>query len=455
MNKMLVKLKNLSLLLVICIFFFSFWLYYNFGKVTFEQLNSVLSLQFSSINSDIQFAFIKWVIILPLSIALVLWGGEFSQRKWPYGLLISRVLLVIGAVLFSLKVNTDFFSIQKIVQNEQKNNIFSAYKIPVLALTQNPKPTKNIIWIFVESLEKGYKNELMLSHLEKSTSFMSPMEVSPLINKYTIGAVMSAKCGAPLYLKSFINQNALSHSAFSNAICYDDVLRVNGYDSYFLVGHDATFSGLEDYYKQHANAHILDKKYFEHIKLAKNSSFDSYPDESLFANALEILKSKDLKKPYSLNILTLDNHAPTGFPSDYCKKKYGEYIADVINCNSDLLAQFVDDLKASGILDDTVLVIMGDHPFMGEFAELPDERKIFAKIYTPIKSKSIVNTRPSPFDFFPSVLSAAGFELPVTQYGFGYSFYDVETYPMIDWKSKLSQLSYQTPTESYFKLHYK
>jgi phosphoglycerol transferase MdoB-like AlkP superfamily enzyme len=455
MKKILAKLKNIILFISLCFFFFSYWLNYNFGRITIDQLNSVLSLEFSDVSSDTKFGFIKWVIILPVIIFSMLHAGHYFKKKWTYSDLLSSSLLFALLIVFSLKVNTDFFLMRSTTIAEQKNNFFADYKNPLIPEQKINTKSKNIIWIFVESLEKDYQDEAILNHLQKSTAFMSDLDVSPLINKFTIGGVLSAKCGAPLFLKSFFHQNSMSKSAFSNATCFDDVLRLKGYDSYFLVGHEAEFSGLEDYYLRHANVHVLDKKYFVKANIKKNSTFDTYPDEVLFMKALQILKSQELKKPYVFNLLTLDNHAPNGYPSDYCKKNYGEYIADIIKCNSDLLARFVDDLKTNGVLDDTVLVIMGDHPFMGDFPELPDDRKIFAKIYSPITSKKIVNSHPSPFDFFPAVLSAAGIETNSDQYGFGYSFYDVKKYPKPEWKVMLNLLAYQRPTNDYFKLHYK
>src|SRR5450830_326869 len=217
MTKILANLRKISLFLSICFFFFSYWLYFNFGKVTLDQLNSVLNFQFWSISSDTRFGFIKWVLILPSGIATLLWGGEFFKTKWAYSGLISGILLLCGIFLFSLKVNTDFFSPKATIQDRQKSNFFSAYKTPPLTTNTNGKSPSNVIWIFVESLEKDYQDERILDRLHKATAFMNQLEVSPLINKFTIGGVLSAKCGAPLFLKSFLNQNSLSSSGFSNA----------------------------------------------------------------------------------------------------------------------------------------------------------------------------------------------------------------------------------------------
>jgi len=447
-------LKNSLLFVALFLFFLSFWLYKNFGIISPKQLNVVLRLQILSISNDVIISFIKWSILLPAIILSILNLAEyFCKKKQLIAALLCWLILPIFAIAFSMKVN--FYEITKYPNKvvSTNDNIFEAYRKPKLLRHNKLNRHLNVIWIFVESLERGYGSNKILAKLEDATQFMTPLKITPLINKYTIGGILSAKCGAPIYLPSFLNQNSLTSSAFNNAICYDDILRASNYDAFFLVGHDAKFSGLGDYYSKHASAKILDQVYFETLQTPKDNSYGTYSDEVLFQHALQILKSKELKKPYSMNILTLDNHAPNGYPSDYCKKNYGEYIADVIQCNSDLLAKFIIELKQTGVLKDTVLVIMGDHPFMSTFHELPPNRDIFAKIYTPLPGVTVKNTEPSPFDFFPSVLSAAAFHVPREQLGFGYSFFDFPGYPIKDWKQNLSKFESQDPTEAYLKLH--
>ena len=71
---------------------------------------------------------------------------------------------------------------------------------------------------------------------------------------------MSAKCGAPVFFTSTLVVH-FRNAGFNSATCFDDVLRHDGYHSYFVVGHDASLSGFRSYYQRHASASIYDAKY--------------------------------------------------------------------------------------------------------------------------------------------------------------------------------------------------
>ena len=156
---MATKLRNIVLFISLCFFFFSYWLYYNFGRITIDQLNSVLSLEFSDVSSDTKFGFIKWVIVLPISILLIFQSGNYFKKKWVYSGLLSSVILFSLLIVFSLKVNTDLFLTRSTTIASQKNNFFTNYKNPAIPQKNVEATPKNIIWIFVESLEKATKTE--------------------------------------------------------------------------------------------------------------------------------------------------------------------------------------------------------------------------------------------------------------------------------------------------------
>lgn len=424
-----------------------------FNQVSISQTATILALDLGggTLPSELFKAFTEWAIVIP---ALVTTGfctsSYLESRGKGVAALVPLWIVFLGMIPFVMKVNFGFFK-PNAGPPQTGSNIFDQYQYPSVPKLPPGRPL-NVIWIFVESLERDYTAPEMNAELEKATSFMTPLAVSPLLNRYTVGAVMSAKCGAPVYFTVAL-VNHLHYAGFNNATCFDDVLRDNGYSSYFVVGHDATLSGFRKYYKKHADAAIYDAVYLKSQGVASGSKFPTYPDEKVFETALGILNSPTLKKPYSLNILTLDNHAPSGFPSNACVSQYGTSMANVIRCDNHSLAQFIEELKRSGRLQDTVLVVEGDHPFMGAFDELSTDRYIFAKIYTPLPGKKVLDDTPSPFDFFPSVLSAMDFSVGDRQFGFGYSFYDAGAYPVRDWKSRLETFATSTPTPLYKALN--
>lgn len=435
------------------ILFTSFWMLHTFSRVSLSQTATLLALDLGAadVPGNVARSYFFWALIIPAAItACVCVSGYCETRGKKLASLAVLCILLPAALAFSLKVNFDFFG-QDSRLAPVADNIYDHYRPPILPASPKGKPL-NVIWIFVESLEKQYEDPAMNAELDQATSFMTPLTVSPLLNLFTVGGVMSAKCGAPIY---FTPTLVLSfHDAgFNNATCFDDVLRKNGYSSYFVVGHDASLSGFRNYYEKHASAQIEDAKYMDALHFAKGGPYDTYSDEKVFETALGVLQSQGLKQPFSLNILTLDNHAPDGFPSDTCKSRYGSDMDAVIRCDNHSLAQFIQEIKQMDILQNTVLVVMGDHPFAGTFDQLSTARNIFTKIYTPLPDKKVLNVHPSPFDFFPSVLSAMGFGVGQQRYAFGYSFYDVAAYPLRDWKGRLASFPSASPTAAYKALN--
>ncbi len=337
--------------------------------------------------------------------------------------------------------------------NETWNEkVIATYAKPSIVNTSSQDSSRkfNLIWIFVESLETNYKSKSILKKLNDSTRFMTEFEISPLVQKYTIGAIMSERCGVPLFL-GFLNGNDITSTAFNNTYCIDDILKANHYKSTFIVGHDARFSGLGDYFKTHADADVYDLAYFKKNNISSHDKNDHYSDEFIFDFALHKLNSIS-KSPFSMTILTLDNHTPTGIPSDKCKRDYGDNLEGVLTCNSDNLAKFINSLNESGILKNTALVVVGDHPFMGEHRIFSDVRSVYAKIYTPLDIKLKTKTV-TPFDLFPTTLSAIGFKTGDSAYGLGFSRYETLFEPDPDWSMLLKDGFRGTPPDSYLALH--
>jgi Sulfatase len=442
-------LKLLCVFLTVCLGSSGFWMLRTFGVVSLSQTATLLILDMGAgaVPWEITRHLIEWVFVFPAAVtALAFLSARLERRGRRPAALAALAVILLFMVGFSLRFNFGWVP-RWHKSTPSGGNIFDQYNPPPATVAARQKPL-NIIWIFVESLESEYSDPAINAELEKSTSFMAPLTVSPLINRYTVGGVMSAKCGAPIYFTTLLVLQ-FHDAGFNHATCFDDVLRANGYQSYFVVGHDASLSGFRRYYEKHASAHIYDQISLAAAHVPKDSTFPTYPDHAVFDAARGILKSPALSRPFSLNILTYDNHAPDGVPSNNCKANYGTDIASVIRCDNHSLAAFIDELNRSGQLQDTVLVVMGDHPFAGAFSQVLASRQIFARIYTPLSDRKVLNSNPTPFDFFPSVLSAMGFDPGQKQYGFGYSFYDVPDYPMRDWKSWIASFPVAEPTSRY------
>ena len=94
-------------------------------------------------------------------------------------------------------------------------------------------------------------------------------------------------------------------------------------------------------------------------------------------------------------------------------------------CSSNLIISFLDELKEKNALDNTVIVIMGDHLAHNKYEIIDDnnnERYLYFKINTKNNNtRNLINH----FDITPTILDEMGF-LPenINQYGFGISLFD-------------------------------
>lgn len=436
--------------------FSSFWLFRSFGVVPFASLKATYALGVVSIGADFVWSFLRFSVGLPAIIFAIVYAAlHLKQRGSPMLSLAVLSMLLPLAIAFTLKVNTDFFrSTESLSASDSEStevaSLYKSYTTPETLTSPPLARATNLVWIVAESLEREYLDPRVNSELTAATEFMESLDIYPMVNRYTVGSLLSMRCGAPLFLRTFILQTSLTKGAFTKARCLDDYLRIAGYKSYFIAPHDPNFSGLGPYFAQHANAEILYPNTAENRRSTKH---DVLPDEAVYAAAISKINSIPANTPFSLTILTMGNHAPRGFPSNECRKIFGERIFDVIRCNNHHLAMFVAKIRQSHHASNTAIVITGDHAFMGDAPGFSESRRVFAKIFSPNMEKYIIRKQATQFDLFPTTLAALGFDISNKQVGIGFSAYDVAEYPDTRWLDKINGMNFVKPPDSYHEIH--
>lgn len=90
-------------------------------------------------------------------------------------------------------------------------------------------------------------------------------------------------------------------------------------------------------------------------------------DKSMFKQLVPILKAKE--DPFFSFVITLTNHHPFVLPEDKktlelaeedADKKLGAYL-QTVRYTDEAIGQFIEDLKAEGLYDNTVIALYGDH----------------------------------------------------------------------------------------------
>jgi phosphoglycerol transferase len=302
-------------------------------------------------------------------------------------------------------------------------------------LSFNLHKPKNLILIYVESLEKNYLDQSLfkknpLKTLEALPGYSVDRFIQAPGISYTMAGIVSSQCGLPLKTIIAATKNRQGHLMdrfMPNAICIGDVLKQQGYENVFLGGASLQFAGKGKFLSGHGYDKTLGRE--EWLKMGHYKSEDmnywGLHDEDLFIEARKELKRlKNLGKPFNLTILTLNMHNPKGFMSKVCKAQGGKKFEDIVGCSARSVANFVSDLQKEGYLQDTNVVILGDHLSMPNDVYKKLRQHGEGYIYNKWITEDAFNPKHHEivhFDIAPTVLDFIGVHTKEGRFGMGYS----------------------------------
>lgn len=263
----------------------------------------------------------------------------------------------------------------------------------------------NLVTIYLESVEDALGDETLFEEnlLEPLESQTEKWAQIPALQQYngggwTMAGLVGMECGVPLrgagIGENDINSNEIGSEAdafLSGAVCLGDVLNDAGYTSVFLGGADAQFASKERFLRGHGYDEVKDLRTWQEMGETEFSAW-GLSDRALFELArAEITSLNDSSEPFHLSLLTLDSHEPAHL-FDYCQARNEDPLADAFRCSMEQVAGFVDFLEMEGYLENTVVVVVGDHKKMlAEGGHMWDElsaiedRTIFNRFWTPNK----------------------------------------------------------------------
>ena len=126
----------------------------------------------------------------------------------------------------------------------------------------------------------------------------------------------------------------------------------------------------------------------------------------------------NLKEPFFATLTSLDMHFhPELFYDPDCEKKFND-VRDIAACTGKSLENFVNWLKKQPFYKNTTLVILGDHKINTKFLSKSQVLNIFVN---SAKTPDTTNRKFTTFDFAPTILEAAGFE--IEKFGIGRSLF--------------------------------
>ncbi|MDO4466210.1 MAG: LTA synthase family protein [Bacillota bacterium] len=429
------------------------WYKTYYANVSFAQLLSVALSPLEGSDTGFMNGFFSQCLPLPL-IVTVIWILFYAFRK-KY----EKFFRINGKVLFSsfivslcvfayggYQLVTNMKITSYLESQSKSSDIYENYYVDAKKVNiQFPEKKRNLIYIFLESMEVTYEG--------KETGGMTEIDYIPELTKlqeenltfnggdpnyngyrvsslasWTVGGIIGQTCGTPLNLDWDVKNNVTEGEFLPNATSVGDILKAGGYTNEFMCGSNIAFGGRENYLKQHGDYDFFDLGY------AKENGYVSpdygvwwgFEDKKLFSFAkseLDRLSKED--EPFNLTLLTCDTHFPDGYTCLDCQYNYDQPYSNVMGCSSKKVGEFVDWAKEQDWYENTTIVISGDHTTMDRYwfvdKDYPEyTRKAYYTIINPGATPVRNDARDiCSYDLYPTTLASLGITFDSDRLGFG------------------------------------
>ncbi len=435
------------------LFFSAMWYIKRFGDTGFDSVLFTLLSNMDGVNNGLLTSFcVSSLLPATLCSAVIICLIYLPKIKLKHWLKNSILLTfaLIFLVLAGTKVNI-FGYIQKMmfqttlyedyfVEPDNKNIVF-------------PKEKRNLIYIFLESMETTYMSESEGGALSKNTipeltklaeeninfshndgvgGFLTPSGTG-----WTVAGMVAQTSGVPLKGSSgALDYNEYGKEEFLPGVnTLSDILHQNGYTQALMVGSDSSYANRKVYFDEHKTDYIYDIATAREDGVVADDYFVWWgmEDEYVYEYAkdkLTELASKE--KPFSFTLLTADTHFPDGCICGLCSDEHNEQYDNVISCASRQVNSFVNWIKMQSFYEDTTVVICGDHLSMDyqyikrNVGDNYDRRVYNCFINSVSIGKNCKNRTFTSLDLFPTTLAAMGCEIKGKRLGLGTNLFSDE-----------------------------
>ncbi|MCA1176230.1 MULTISPECIES: phosphatidylglycerol--membrane-oligosaccharide glycerophosphotransferase [unclassified Pantoea] len=316
-----------------------------------------------------------------LCMVFMMWKAVNVNNSIPTKSSKKNTLKVFIVILASIVINPGVIGLYKIINTRlHDSKDFTKYYIDPSESTK--KPTKNIIYIYGESLERTYFDKSWFPHLtddlssikDKSYDFNNTIQLPG--TDYTIAGIVSSQCGIPLFAPFSGNSSDSLASFFPGTTCLGDILKKSGYELYFYQGADLDFGGKRLFFENHGFDHIFGRQELaaDVVDRSYVNDWGWYDDTVLDLAFKQYQKLSKSNKPFGLFLLTVDTHHPDGFVNKSCSKDNYLFNAksnssmSAVFCSQEQIAKFINKVKSSPEFKNTIIVVTSDHLAMNNTA---------------------------------------------------------------------------------------
>ncbi len=347
---------------------------------------------------------------------------------------VGAVIIFFGAIFY---INKSFEVVDYYKTRVAQTKLYDEYYVmPDSVKIKAPAKKKNLIYIYIESLETTYassedggaQSDNYIPNLTKLANDNISFSDSDKLGGFhstqgtgdTMEALFGTTSGTPYSLDTQANQMLEQGSFMTGITSLGDILLENGYTQEFLCGSDSDLAGKKTYFETHGNYYVFDLYTAREKDYIADDYFVwwGYEDRILYEIAKdEVLRLAAEDEPFNFTMLTADSHHIDGYVCKECDKEYENVTANVMKCADTLLGNFIEWCKKQDFYDDTVIIISGDHPRMDNslVAGVGNYDRTVYNCFINTGKTNLVeltdNRIFTPMDMFPTTLSALGFEI--------------------------------------------
>ena len=428
------------------------WIAAHFGIITIDQV--VINLRGAggegAGGTALVVGGIVAAVIVPIALAiLVLLAIRRTQRSdWKRALpRLARVgvttaivgVLVAVPVAGARAISTTLSLPQYVESLRSDQRLEDFYTAP--AVIGSPEGTpRNLVMIYMESVEDSladtsiFEKDMLAPVTDVTEGWESVRMTQPANGGWTLGGIVNTQCGFPLRMAdTSLVGNAINVAGkdvedyLPGATCLGDVLAGAGYRSVFMGGANTSFAGKDAFLASHGYETVLGRADWQARGETEFRDDWGLSDRRLMELAADkVTELHDAGQPFNLTVLTLDTH-PDDYLHPYCDVSTQQELTSIYDCSMQQVAGFVQHMKERGYLDDTVVIVMGDHlriagannTFLDQLEAIPD-RTIFNRIWSPDGVAFEVDEI-DQFSMYPTILETLGYELADGRAGIGVS----------------------------------
>ena len=442
------------------------WVLETWGLLSIDEIIFHLKVPLEGTNSDVVMDGVRAclpmaVIVLFVCIFLII-GIKRKRIHCMIALLLIAVISCGSAVKSAYRVY-DELDVKEYLASQKKESHFieQNYVDPRTTQITFPEQKRNLIYIFLESMESTYASKEdgggmdfncipeLTQLAEENTNFSNTDKLGGGYPAYggtwTMAGIFSQTSGIPIKNSEQtddVNATLAEQSSFSSqARNLEDILADEGYNQCFMIGSDATFGGRRAYFESHGKGKTEICDYYTAKEKGQIPEdyyvWWGYEDQKLFANAQEKLTelgSKD--EPFNFTMLTVDTHFEDGYVCDLCQDEFGDnQYANVMACSSRQIDAFIKWIQEQPFYENTTIVLSGDHltmdsDFCNDVSEDYERSvyNVFINLPEDLDTsfEKTHNREFATLDMFPTTLAAMGVKIEGDKLGLGVNLFSDE-----------------------------